>query len=349
MINPPTYSLDWITQRVRELPHAADPKLLEKVIYAFTLLEQLCGTGLPFVFKGGTALLLLAGDNPQRFSIDIDIITELPADQLPEFLDRIIEKGIFLRYIADNDRKSASGVPVGHYKFYYRSALEKEGEEPVMLDVLFSAVAYPQLVSCNLIHPWLSTSGECPTIRIPATASLAGDKLTAMAPNTIGILYAKQRPTEIMKQLFDLGVLFDSISDINEVRQSYIRVATEEIGYRKLGISWEEALQDTFDTCCVLTRREEADERFQQLLKGFKNFYPFLLRKYFLEDAILSAAKTAYLARLVGREAVVKEVYTGPDQIKDLTITQDGYGKMQRLKKTYPEAFFYWYQALMLA
>ena len=36
-----------------------DPALLERVVYAFGLLEALCLTGLPFVFKGGTCLMLL--------------------------------------------------------------------------------------------------------------------------------------------------------------------------------------------------------------------------------------------------------------------------------------------------
>ena len=34
-----------------------DPALLERVVYAFGLLEALCLTGLPFVFKGGTCLI----------------------------------------------------------------------------------------------------------------------------------------------------------------------------------------------------------------------------------------------------------------------------------------------------
>ena len=50
-----------------------DPKLVEKVVYAFGLLEQLKQAGLDFIFKGGTSLLLLT-DPPSRFSIDIDII-----------------------------------------------------------------------------------------------------------------------------------------------------------------------------------------------------------------------------------------------------------------------------------
>jgi len=50
-----------------------DPILIEKMIMALTLVEELQLSGLDFIFKGGTSLLLLLG-TPQRFSIDIDIL-----------------------------------------------------------------------------------------------------------------------------------------------------------------------------------------------------------------------------------------------------------------------------------
>lgn len=53
----------------------SDPALLEKVIYAFGLLEAIRKVGLPFCFKGGTSLLLLL-EHPMRLSTDIDIIVE---------------------------------------------------------------------------------------------------------------------------------------------------------------------------------------------------------------------------------------------------------------------------------
>lgn len=43
------------------------------MIFALHLVEQLQVNGLPFVFKGGTCLVLLLNE-ANRFSIDIDII-----------------------------------------------------------------------------------------------------------------------------------------------------------------------------------------------------------------------------------------------------------------------------------
>jgi hypothetical protein len=39
--------------------------------------------------------------------------------------------------------------------------------------------------------------------------AIAGDKLTAFAPTTTGIHYGQDKALEIIKQLFDVGILFD--------------------------------------------------------------------------------------------------------------------------------------------
>ena len=70
MILPESYSVEWIRNIQKKTK--TDPGLIEKVIQALTLLEQLQLQGLDFVFKGGTALILLLGE-PKRLSIDIDI------------------------------------------------------------------------------------------------------------------------------------------------------------------------------------------------------------------------------------------------------------------------------------
>ena len=51
----------------------ADKILVEKVVRALMLLEGLAKSDLDFVFKGGTALMLLFSSG-KRLSIDIDII-----------------------------------------------------------------------------------------------------------------------------------------------------------------------------------------------------------------------------------------------------------------------------------
>ncbi len=52
-----------------------DPAILERTVYAFGLLESLVRVNMPFIFKGGTCLMLLL-KSPRRLSTDIDIIVE---------------------------------------------------------------------------------------------------------------------------------------------------------------------------------------------------------------------------------------------------------------------------------
>ncbi len=64
----------------------ADPSILERTVYAFGLLEAIRSVEMPFIFKGGTSLLVLL-DEPRRLSTDIDIIVDRGTD-----IDAYIEK-----------------------------------------------------------------------------------------------------------------------------------------------------------------------------------------------------------------------------------------------------------------
>ena len=64
----------------------ADPSILERTVFAFGLLEAIRSVDMPFIFKGGTSLLVLLNE-PRRLSTDIDIIVDHETD-----VDSYIEK-----------------------------------------------------------------------------------------------------------------------------------------------------------------------------------------------------------------------------------------------------------------
>ena len=72
-------------QHIRELQkmNRRDPILLERTVYAFGLLEALARVKMPFIFKGGTCLMLLL-EHPMRLSTDIDIVVE-PGTDVDEY------------------------------------------------------------------------------------------------------------------------------------------------------------------------------------------------------------------------------------------------------------------------
>ncbi|NJK93753.1 MAG: nucleotidyl transferase AbiEii/AbiGii toxin family protein [Bacteroidales bacterium] len=246
MISEDSYTKDWIIKKVSETGKHSDPKILEKVIRAFLLLEQIQSEAIPLVLKGGTSLLLHL-DPPQRFSIDIDLIMTIGHDKLAPIFDKIVAKGQFTSWKDDSDRKHKTNAPVGHYKFYYKSAIDVNfGEEPILLDVLFSECYYPSTIDKAIVHRWLLTKEPIIHVKVPDIESILGDKLTAFAPTTIGILYTKNRPVEIIKQLFDVAALFDKAQNFNTVKESYLKIAEEEIKFRELAITWKDTLNDIF-------------------------------------------------------------------------------------------------------
>ena len=72
MIAKEQINLEWLEATVMQNKRM-DKILLEKVTRAMLLLEALSQSRFEFVFKGGTAVMLLLRQ-PRRFSIDIDII-----------------------------------------------------------------------------------------------------------------------------------------------------------------------------------------------------------------------------------------------------------------------------------
>ncbi|MBC7913841.1 MAG: nucleotidyl transferase AbiEii/AbiGii toxin family protein [Pyrinomonadaceae bacterium] len=349
MISNKNFELEWIKTTSAKLGRKGDPKMLEKVIYALTLLEQLKVHGLELIFKGGTSILL-ATDPPRRFSIDIDIITTESSKDIEVVLGKIVASGLFLNWSADKDRKQVIEAPVAHYKIYYQSKVNQHfGEEPILLDVLFSENPYPALQDQQIAHSWLHQEGEPLTISLPSFESILGDKLTAFAPNTTGILYSKNRPVEIIKQLYDIGFLFDRSSDLKIIKASYQRIVQEEIGFRNLEMDWAGPLEDTFNTCLLLALREVKSEEFKHLQLGIRNIVNFIIDRFTIDEAIVAGAKTAYLCSLLlnGDESTINR-FTSPEQVRTIEITDPKYNKLNKLKKTSPEAFFYWQMAIIL-
>jgi len=89
-------SKDWI-EGISRTTTAKDKILVEKVVRALMLLEGLCKSGLNFVFKGGTALMLLLGSG-KRLSIDIDIIIPDKNIKPDEALNNICKEYGFNRF-----------------------------------------------------------------------------------------------------------------------------------------------------------------------------------------------------------------------------------------------------------
>ncbi len=90
------YTRKWANQQRRNLGNC-DPGLLEKCVHALTLLGHLAESDLPFLFKGGTSLLLHLPEI-RRLSIDIDIVSPASAEELDRVVSRIGQTAPFTRW-----------------------------------------------------------------------------------------------------------------------------------------------------------------------------------------------------------------------------------------------------------
>lgn len=345
MIARESNTKEWILSLRDQIVKRVDPKLIEKVIYALTLLEQLKLNNLDFVFKGGTALLLMT-EVPRRFSIDIDIVTIEPESKILTTLDKIRDLEIFNRWEDDNKREHSHNTPVRHFKLYYKSVLDRSNE-PILLDILCTCNPYLRTSEIPIEHKWLNTTGIATLVTVPLFESFLGDKLTAFAPKTTGILFSKNRPVEIIKQLYDIALLFDKVKDLDLVRESYTRVFQEQIAFRHLDLKISDVLADTWEACFFLAERNMKSLEFNQLLLGIKNFTNFTIEKFSIEEAITAASKVAYLISLLqykDKQGIKRFRY--PEEIREWQIKEQKYNKLNKLKKTNPEAFFYWHLSM---
>ena len=350
MISDKTLNLGWINS-VYKKNRNADKILIEKVIRALMLLEGLAESGMGFIFKGGTALMLLQGST-KRLSIDIDIVLPKKTELEPLFAD-FLERKNFTR-VELQERNANSLIEKAHYKFYYQPVFKTaQAEEYVLLDILIEESLYKNILSIDIDSSFVQQDDAPVTINVPSFEDMLGDKLTAFAPNTTGIPYEKNghsKAMEIIKQLYDIGNLFDDVKNLEIVRETFKQFALKELSYRNLEQNQNRVLQDIFETAlCISTRGLEGNGNFTALQNGISQIRAFIFSEtYQIEKAIVHAAKAVYLAKLIELNGNSLEHFDNALQVKDWIIKQPFFTRLNRLKKSNPQAFFYWYKTYEL-
>ena len=221
MILPESRSLEWI-QKVAKQNRPTNPILVEKVIRAFSLLEALARSGCPFIFKGGSSLMLHFGSS-RRLSIDVDIICP-PGTDIERYWN-MYARDYGFTLMEPIDRIYRTDVPKTHAKCYYQVSYKTSTDsDTILLDVLTEDNNYHALDSLPIKSPFLQTEGPDVYVNVPCKADLLGDKLTAFAPHTTGIPFYKGTRNcsmEIMKQMFDIASLFDVTDDMTWSNETY--------------------------------------------------------------------------------------------------------------------------------
>ena len=367
MIDIKSLSAEWIAEKRKK--YSKDPNLMESMIYALYLLEQLQLTGLDFIFKGGTSLILLM-DEPKRFSVDIDIIIspKIQREELETYLSKIVKTGAFIKMELDEKRSYRGSIPKAHYKFIFTSNFANKNQEgkiisnperEILLDVLFADNHYPTLIERTLETEWLLQTDKPVIVKTPDINSITGDKLTAFAPNTTGVPYNMEKEKEIMKQLFDVGCLFHLLTDMEVFKKSFAESAKGEIAYRpeRKIESVEQVLKDTIDTALLIARKDilktdDEKAKYAEINTGINQFRHFVfLGRFEILEAQVASAKAAYLAAIIltdHKEELKK--FSKEIPLTDYLVTNPEYNYLNKRLKFVAdgEALFYWFHTINL-
>ena len=158
MIGLHCFEKEWIDGfRAQKVYEKINPPLLEKMIHAFSLLQHLQTQGLHFIFKGGTSLMLLL-DNANRFSVDIDVITEEGRETIESVLNKVVAASHFRGWKLDEKRSYKQGIPKAHYELEYDSRINKNANY-ILLDILFEKAHYPTLQKRPVQSLFIDTVG----------------------------------------------------------------------------------------------------------------------------------------------------------------------------------------------
>jgi len=315
-----------------------DVSILERSIYALALLEALVKVGMPFIFKGGSSLLLLL-KKTRRLSTDIDIIVD-PGTDVRSYLEEATKIFPFQK-MEQQQRKEKNNIEKDHFKFTYNSPVQGKPFF-ILLDIVYEKNHYCSLVKRKIKHGFLLTEEPYVEVTMPSINCILGDKLTAFAPHTTGICFGIGKELEIIKQLYDIATLIDVHDNFKDVYKSYMAIVTIEMEYKGLSIPVETVLKDTIEaTTCIASRGKLINGDYKYYQAGIKGISNHIYGERFnAEKAISPACKVMYMATCILKSEEFKKV-TDSSLFSKANIGNSRFAKLSMIRKVDAEAYAY--------
>lgn len=327
-------------EHIRELQNISrkDPQLIERALYALGLLEALTQTGMRFIFKGGSCLMLLL-PRLMRLSTDIDIIVD-PGTDVIEYIEKATEIFPFVSY-EEQVRVGKNNIEKRHFKFTYFSPVRQENFY-ILLDILFEENHYVALVEKEIRNELLLTEGNNLTVRVPSIDCILGDKFTAFAPYTTGIPLRAKKDLEVMKQFYDIGTLINEHKNFSHVLATYKNVVVSEISYRGMDITARDVLEDTIAAAIVVgSRGKVGKDDYSVYIDGIRGVATHVFAERFSgEIASYRAANLIYMAACLLTETSY-EMVDRFEEYADESLTQTDLKVLSKLRKAQPTQYAY--------
>lgn len=320
-----------------KVKYKRDPALLERTIYAFGMLEAIAQVKLPFIFKGGTCLMLLL-NNPARLSTDIDIIVK-PGTDISEYVEAASKIFPFTNF-EEQVRKGKNNIEKKHFKFTYVSPVTGR-EIHILLDVLFEENNYAKLIKKEIKNDLLVTEGGKTEVTIPDLNCILGDKFTAFAPHTTGIPLGVGKDVEVLKQMYDVASLIQEMNDFQLVKTTYSNISKTEIAYRGISLTYEDCLIDTIKTAQSIASHGKLNgEEYLKLQEGARGLGSFIFSENFNPEVAAKRAPIVMYFAACLLEDKAFEKYKD-EQLPARSFIHSEFKSFNFLRKLSPEAYYY--------
>lgn len=219
----------------------SSPELAELVVHCLELVSQLAAQKFPFRFKGGNSLLLILPE-PTRFSIDVDIVTTAPREDLIAAVEEIVRAcPAFLRHEI-RQHQTKPWLPMISFKLFFKSFFQAADDAFVMLDAVLEEAPYPgetrQVVCGDIYRSEMS-------VETPSRSGLIADKLLTLGPATLGIPLGKKKEAQRLKHVYDIASLLRGNYSLELVRQALESCLVQETRIQKKDLTIAAVLADT--------------------------------------------------------------------------------------------------------
>ncbi|MDD5066813.1 MAG: nucleotidyl transferase AbiEii/AbiGii toxin family protein [bacterium] len=256
--------------------------LCELVVHGFELLSQVASFPVRFRFKGGNSLWLIL-DDPQRFSIDIDIDTTETKENLISIMEQVQKRCSVFSRLEIRRHKTKPWLPMISFNLFFRSFYQKPEDSFIMFDAVLKDTPQPGLRQKIRIGDLYSSDQE---VEINTPSVLISDKLLTIGPSTLGIPLGKGKEAQRLKHVFDISRLSCCSLDRHEMVESMKIYLQQENDIQKKNFKLSDVREDTIRFCEAVLPYPElpvleqlpAEGYIYEIVKGFSDFKKHLFK-----------------------------------------------------------------------
>jgi hypothetical protein len=260
----------------------APPYLCELVVHCLEMVSHLAAREFPFRFKGGNSQLILL-DEPQRFSIDVDIVSTVSKDDMTAHVEAVTAACDRFTRCEVRPHKTKPWLPMISYKLFFESFFQEPEESFVMLDAVLEPAPYGgtrKPVVCGELYQ------SEQTVDLPTISGLLADKLLCIGPATLGIPLGKKKEAQRLKHVFDVANLSRHEHDRAEVESALLACMAQENELQKSDWNRQQVFEDTREFASQALAHPappppselEPGTYLDEIARGFGEFRTFLFR-----------------------------------------------------------------------